>query len=374
MSTRVLITGGAGFIGSHTADRLLQQGYQVRLLDNLQKPVHQKGKPDYLSPDAEFVEGDVRDRDALLKALQGVDAVYHMAAYQDYLTDFSTFFGVNAVSTALLYELIVANNLPVQKVVIASSQFVGGEGQYRTVDGEVVTPNFRLREQLERGVWEHLDQHGRPMEYLPTPVTHAAPPNAYALSKFSQEQQGLTFGKRYEIPTVALRYSIVQGSRQSFYNTYSGACRIFSLSYYFGKAPVIYEDGQQKRDFVNIHDVVDANLLALQDARADYQVFSVGGGKAYTIQEFDRIVAREFGKEELEVPIPGTFRFGDTRHAVSDISKLLALGWKPLRTAEDSVREYANYLREQDGIEDLIEAAEKKMQGLNILGKKKHEQ
>lgn len=368
MAERVLITGGAGFIGSHTADRLLGEGYEVRLLDNLQKPVHQKGKPEYLAPEAEFMEGDVRDRDTLLRALQGVDYVYHLAAYQDYLTDFSTFFHVNAVSTALLYELIVTNALPVRKIVIASSQFVAGEGLYRTGDGAVVSPGFRLREQLERGQWEHLDADGNPMQFVPAPETHAAPPNAYALSKHSQELQGIAFGKRYEIPTVVLRYSIVQGARQSFYNTYSGACRIFSLSYFFDQAPVIYEDGEQVRDFVNINDVVDANLLVLQDARADYQVFSVGGGREYTIREFDRIVAREFGKEDLVPRIPGTFRFGDTRHAVSDITKLRALGWNPQRSAEDSVRAYAEYLREQNDIENLIAVAEKQMRGLNVIG------
>ena len=368
MAMRVLVTGGAGFIGSHTVDRLLELGYDVRILDNLQQPVHNSGKPDYLPAEAEFIEGDVRNRDVFLRALQNVDMVCHLAAYQDYLTDFSTFFHVNAVSTALLYELIHAHDLPVQKVLIASSQFVAGEGLYKTSDGDIYAPGFRSRDQLERGEWEHRDAQGRPMEYLPVPEVHVAPPNAYALSKFSQEQQGITFGKRYDVPTVALRYSIVQGARQSLYNTYSGACRIFSLSYYFGKPPVIYEDGEQLRDFVNIHDVVDANVLVLQDNRANYEVFSVGGGKGYTIREFERIVAREFGKENLIQQIPGFFRYGDTRHALSDISKLRALGWNPTRTAEDSVREYAAYLREQDDIENMIDMAQKHMQGMNVVG------
>lgn len=369
MAERVLVTGGAGFIGSHTADRLLREGYHVRVLDNLQKPVHLKGKPTYLSPEIEFIEGDVRDRETLAAALDGVDIVCHFAAYQDYLTDFSTFFAVNSVSTAMLYELIVERNLPIRKVLVASSQFVCGEGLYRTEDGNLVSPGFRSREQLQRGEWEHLDGNGRRMEYIPSPESHVAPPNAYAISKCSQEQQAVTFGRRYDIPSVALRYSIVQGSRQSFYNTYSGACRIFSLSYHFGSAPTIYEDGMQVRDFVNIHDVVDANMLALTDPRADYEIFSVGGGRACTIREFDRIVAAEFGREDLEPSIPGLFRFGDTRHAVSDISKLRGLGWEPKRRIEDSVAEYAVYLREQPDLENLIPDSQKAMKRMNVVGK-----
>lgn len=369
MAGRILITGGAGFIGSHTADRLLERGYDVRVIDSLRPPVHRGAKPAYLSSDVEFVQGDVRDRDAMLEALRGIDAVYHLAAYQDYLTDFSTFFATNAVSTALIYELIVEHNLPVRKVIVASSQFVQGEGLYRTSEGEIVAPTFRSREQLERGKWDFPDRHGAPMRWLPTPETHASPPNAYAMSKHSQEQQAIAFGRRYEIPSTVLRYSIVQGSRQSFYNAYSGACRIFSLSYYFDRPPTIYEDGLQVRDFVNIHDVVDANVLVLEDPRADYQVYCVGGGKECTILEFDRVVAIEFGKEDLQPSIPGAFRFGDTRNAVSDISKLSGLGWMPRRTVEDSVAEYAAYLRAQEGVEDLVSAAEGVMKRLNVVGR-----
>jgi dTDP-L-rhamnose 4-epimerase len=366
---RILITGGAGFIGSHTADRLLLLGHDVRVLDNLQKPVHLKGKPDYLSPDIEFIEGDVRDKETLHRALRGIDAVYHLAAYQDYLSDFSTFFHTNAVSTALIYELIVEENLPIEKVIVASSQFVQGEGLYRKIDGSIVAPMLRPVEQLERGQWDWLDENGEPMQWQWTPESHANPPNAYAMSKYSQEMQALRFGRRYNIPSVAMRYSIVQGSRQSFYNAYSGACRIFSLHYYFGKAPAIYEDGEQLRDFVNIHDVVDANVLVLDDERANYEAFCVGGGRPYSIVEFDRIVARAFGKEDIEPNIPGEFRFGDTRHTCSDITKLRSLGWSPRRTAEDSVREYVEYLGAQTAVDDILDYAERTMKKMNVVRK-----
>lgn len=365
----VLVTGGAGFIGSHTVDRLLKLGYEVRILDNLQKPVHLKGKPDYIPKESEFIVGDVRDRDTLHKALKGVDFVFHFAAYQDYLPDFSTFFHVNSVGTALIYEIAVAEKLPIKKVIVASSQFVNGEGIYKSKDGKFFYPEPRTNKQLEKGQWDFKDESGGKLDYIWTPETYASPPNQYAISKYSQELMAMNFGGRYNIPSVALRYSIVQGSRQSFYNMYSGACRIFSLSYYFDKAPVVYEDGMMQRDFVNVHDVVDANMLAMQDERTSYQTFNVGGGKAYTVKGFAEIVAKEFGKENIKPNLTGEYRFGDTRNACSDITKLKSLGWLPKRTAAESVKEYINYLKAQTDIEDILDYAEKTMKSLNVVRK-----
>jgi len=365
----VLITGGAGFIGSHLADKLIDEGFDVRILDNLQKPVHMKGIPEYINSKVNFVLGDVRSKTDLSKSLKDVSYVYHLAAYQDYLLDFSTFFHTNAVSTALIYEIIVEKKIPIKKIIVASSQFVQGEGLYKRHDGSIVTVDLRPMEQLEQGEWNCKDENGELMKWLWTPESHANPPNAYAISKYSQELQALRFGKRYGIPSVAMRYSIVQGPRQSFYNAYSGACRIFSLSYFLNKAPVIYEDGKQLRDFVNIYDVVDANYLVLNDPRADYNAFCVGGGKAYSIIDFDRIVAKVFGKEGLQPNIPGEFRFGDTRNACSDISKIQSLGFVPKRSAEESVMEYKDYLEAQTDIEDIITYANAKMKQLNVIRK-----
>ena len=361
------MTGGAGFIGSHTVDKLIDEGLDVRVLDILQKPVHLKGMPEYLNKKAEFILGDVRNKETLVKALKDVDYVYHFAAYQDYLPDFSNFFHTNAVSTALIYEIILEKKLNVKKVVVASSQFVQGEGLYKRKNGEIISPTLRSDEQLANGLWNWKDVNGEDMDWMWTPETHANPPNAYAMSKYSQEMQAIKFGKRYEIPSTAFRYSIVQGPRQSFYNAYSGACRIFSLSYYFDKAPVIYEDGNQLRDFVNVHDVVNANILAIKDSRTDYEVFNVGGGKAYSINEFDRIVAKEFGKENLKPNLPGEYRFGDTRNACSDTTKLKALGWKPEFDAVNSVKEYRAYLESQTNIDDILVYAEKSMKSLNVV-------
>jgi dTDP-L-rhamnose 4-epimerase len=367
----VLVTGGAGFIGSHTVDRLLKLGFNVRILDNLQKPVHMKGKPGYIPEEADFILGDVRDKNVMEKAMKDADYIFHFAAYQDYLPDFSTFFHVNSVGTALIYEIAVSKNHKIKKIVTASSQFVNGEGIYKSKSGKLFYPKRRTNEQLEKGLWDFTDENGETLQWQWTPETYASPPNQYAISKYSQELMTLNFGERYKIPSTALRYSIVQGSRQSFYNMYSGACRIFSLSYYFDKPPVVYEDGLMMRDFVNVHDVVDANILALQDDRTNYQTYNVGGGKAYSVLEFAEIVARESGKENIKPLVPGEYRFGDTRNACSDISRLKALGWTPKRSAEDSVKEYIHYLKSQTDIEDILEYSQNVMKNLNVVRKPK---
>ena len=367
---RALLTGGAGFIGSHTADALLREGYQVRVLDSLEEPVHPGRRvPDYLDPRIEFVRGDVRDERVLLDALRGCEVVYHFAAFQDYLPTFSRFFDVNVTSTALIYELIVRERLPVKKVIVASSQAALGEGLYHDANGKAVLPDIRPTEQLERGVWEIAAPAGftGPLQWQPTDETVANPANQYGLSKIAEERVALSLGKRYSIPTVAMRYSIVQGPRQSFYNAYSGACRVFCLSFHLGREPMIYEDGQQVRDFVNIQDVVDANLLVLRDPRADYEMFNVGGDRAYTVAEFAAAVAEVFGAAGYQ-PVPcGKFRFGDTRHIRSDVSKLKRLGWKPTRSIHDSVSAYKGWLAAASNAAEILDYCNLQMAKLNVV-------
>ena len=277
---KILVTGGAGFIGSHTCDRLLALGHEVVVLDALTPPVHRDGQPANVSPGADFYQGDTRNRDLLTNLLRRVDAVYHFAAYQDYLPDFSRFSDVNVVSTALLYEIIVAERLDLARVVVASSQSAMGEGLYRCpVDGEQL-PGMRPESALAAGRWDiPCPVCGGPLEMQATPERISNPQNAYGMSKLGEEMVAINLGRRYGIPTVALRYSIVQGPRQSVYNAYSGACRIFCLSYLLGVAPTLYEDGGAIRDYVNIDDVVDANVLVLDDDRAVGRVFNVGGGE-----------------------------------------------------------------------------------------------
>ncbi|MBD3233586.1 MAG: SDR family NAD(P)-dependent oxidoreductase [candidate division Zixibacteria bacterium] len=364
---KVLVTGGAGFIGSHTVDALMDRGYDVTILDSLEKPVHLKGKPDYLNPKAGFIQADVRSRNDMLNALDGAEAVIHLAAYQDYLPDFSKFFSVNSVATALIYELIVEKKLPIKKVVVASSQAVYGEGKYLCDKDGIVYPDIRPESQLRAGDWDiKCPVCGEKAQHQLTDESVVNPQNQYAVSKYTQELISLNLGRRYEIPTACLRYSIVQGPRQSFYNAYSGACRIFCLNMYFDRQPTVYEDGESLRDYINIQDVVDANLLVLEKPEADFGVFNVGGGRAYTVVEFAKIVAERFRKD-IEPKIPGYYRFGDTRHIFSDISALESLGWKPKVSIEKSVDDYINYLNEQTDVEDILDYAEKKMKTLNVV-------
>lgn len=364
---RILVTGGAGFIGSHTVDALLKKGHSVRILDNLQQPVHLKGKPDYLPHEAEFIFGDVTNRTVLEYALDGMEAVYHFAAYQDYLPDFSTFFKMNAVSTALIYEVIVAKKLPVKKVIVASSQAVLGEGLYQCESHGKMLPDIRMESQLKAGRWEHeCPKCGRVMKLLRTPETEINPQNQYALSKHSEESIAICLGKRYDIPSVAMRYSIVQGPRQSFYNTYSGAMRIFALHLFFNKPPLIFEDGQQNRDYINIQDVVAANLLVLEDERANGEIFNVGGGRSYTVSEFYETMQRVTGKR-LAPKLASLYRFGDTRHIFSDTQKLQNLGWAPKVPIEQSIADYWTYLSLHTDVRNIFDYAEKKMVEMNVI-------
>ena len=246
--------GGAGFIGSHTVDALLDLGLDVVVLDSLNERIHRGKKPNYSNPKAEFIIGDIRDKSLLTRCLERVNYVYNFAAYQDYLTDFSEFFSINSVASSLIYEVIVEKKLKIEKVIIASSQFVQGEGRYSDSNGNFFYPRSRLDKDLKKGIWDFYNDDNEKLDWSWTSEEYSQPTNSYSMSKFSQEMIGINLGRQYDIPTVVLRYSIVQGSRQSFFNTYSGACRIFCLHYENNISPVIFEDGKMCRDFVNIND------------------------------------------------------------------------------------------------------------------------
>jgi len=364
---RVLVTGGAGFIGSHTCDRLLALGHDVVVLDALTQPVHRSGRPAYLSPEVDFYQGDTSNRDLVTNLLRRVDAVYNFAAYQDYLPDFSRFSEVNVVSTALLYEIIVAEHLDLARVVVASSQSAMGEGLYWCpADGEQL-PGMRPASAVAAGQWDiPCPACGGPLQLRATPERISNPQNAYGMSKLGEEMVAINLGRRYGIPSVALRYSIVQGPRQSVYNAYSGACRIFCLSYLQGTAPTLYEDGEAVRDYVNIDDVVDANVLVLTDDRATGQVLNVGGGKPVTTRQFADIVRRQYGSAQPG-QVTGEYRFGDTRHIFSDISALRALGWEPRYTPAESVAAYAAWLDGMDGLDGVLAQAGARMRALGVV-------
>jgi dTDP-L-rhamnose 4-epimerase len=274
---------------------------------------------------------------------------------------------VNVVSTALIYEIIVAERLDLCRIVVASSQSAMGEGLYWCpVDGEHM-PGMRTESAIAAGRWDiPCPVCGGPLEMRPTSERISNPQNAYGMSKLSQEMVAINLGRRYSIPSVALRYSIVQGPRQSVYNAYSGACRIFCLSYLQGIAPILYEDGESIRDYVNIDDVVDANVLVLEDDRAIGKVFNVGGGKAVTTREFADIVMRQYGSAQPGV-VTGEYRFGDTRHILSDISALRALGWEPRNTPVESVASYAAWLKGMDGLDGVLTEANTRMRALGVI-------
>jgi dTDP-L-rhamnose 4-epimerase len=384
---KVLVTGGAGFIGSYTVDLLLERGYDVRILDSLQPRVHPQGKPPWVPKEAEFIQGDVADPNDLSRALEGVDCVFHLAAYQDYMPDFSRFIHTNTESAALLFELIVSDpstgrrgelvepsgrrrkRYPVQKIVFASSQAVCGEGLYRCPQHGLLTPPPRSVAQLRRGDWElHCPRCGSIMKPELIPETIASPGTAYGISKYAVELLADGLGHRYGIPTVCLRYTYVQGPRNSFYNAYSGIARIFALRLLHGLPPVCFEDGQQWRDYVNVKDVARANVLVMEDDRANYSVFNVGGKRPVTVLEFARIMINEFNSS-LEPLVPGEFRLGDTRHTISDISRLEALGWQPTIPVEQNVAEYVAWIKEQRGTREYLEEAERVMREQGVVQK-----
>jgi dTDP-L-rhamnose 4-epimerase len=244
-----------------------------------------------------------------------------------------------------------------------------GEGLYKDAKGKALLPDIRPDAQLARGLFEVQAPTGfeGPLQWQVTDETVANPQNQYGISKIAEEKVALHLGRRYGIPSVAMRYSIVQGPRQSFYNAYSGACRVFCLAFHQGQEPTIYEDGQQVRDFVNVHDVVEANVLVLDHARADYEMFHVGGGKAYTVAKFASVVAKVFGRKDFEPRPSGKYRFGDTRHICSDIKKLSALGWNPRRSVYDSVSEYKQWLDQADSIEDILSYCNRQMAAMQVV-------
>ena len=365
---KVLVTGGAGFIGSHTVDRLLAGGHTVRILDSLAPPVHiDQQVPEYVPAAAELIIGDVRNRTTLEQALHGVDAVVHLAAYQDYLPDFARFFHVNTVGTALLYELIVEKHLPIQKVVVASSQAVYGEGKYTCSTHGVQYPGPRSEVQLRAGQWDPVcpvcDSR---LTVAHTDEAVVNPHNQYAMSKYAQEMIALNLGRRYQIPSVALRFSITQGPRQSYRNAYSGVLRIFTMALLHHDRPVAYEDGQQLRDYVYVGDVARAIDLVLHDARADYRAFNVGGAAAVSVLEYAAQVAQATGSTLAPI-VPGEYRFGDTRHIISEISQLRALGWKPEVPLPEIIAQYVSWAQAQPSFANYYAEAMRVMKRLGTV-------
>ena len=350
----ILVTGGAGFIGSHLVDELLASDYDVRVLDALVGQVHGAAeRPPYLNSGAELLVGDVRDGEAVRRALEGVDAVVHLAArvgVGQSMYELTEYTGSNSYGTAVLLQALL--DRPVQKLLVASSMSIYGEGA--TAPVEAVE---RTREDLEARRFEPLGAGGEVLTALPTPETkRAANSSVYALTKYDQERLCLVFGDAYAVPTVALRFFNVYGPRQALSNPYTGVLAIFASRLLNGRAPLVFEDGGQRRDFVNVSDVTSACLLALEHDAAAGQALNIGSGESVTVTEIARKLARVLGVE-IEPELTGTFRTGDIRHCFADITRARALlGYEPAVALEDGMAELAEWLETQTA-EDHVDQA-----------------
>ncbi|MFT3772779.1 MAG: NAD-dependent epimerase/dehydratase family protein [Minicystis sp.] len=372
MSEHVLITGGAGFIGSHLADELLRRGHRVRALDNLSPAVHgpERRRPDYLSPDVELIVGDVRDREAVTRSLQGIDAVYHLAAkvgVGESMYRIEEYTHENGCGTAVLLEVLAEK--PVRRLVVASSMSVYGEGLYRTDKGGYVSGATRTRADVEQGLWDPRGQDGEALQPVPTPESKpCALESVYALSKYHQERICLITGRAYNIPTVALRFFNVYGARQALSNPYTGVLAIFASRLLHDRAPQIFEDGHQRRDFVSVRDVARASALALTSEGAPGNVFNVASGHSCSVREAAAHLGRALGKEKITPEINGQYRVGDVRHCFADITAARrVLGYEPQVKLEDGIADLAGWLAGQVARDRTAEAhAELAARGLTI--------
>jgi dTDP-L-rhamnose 4-epimerase len=360
LSERILITGGAGFIGSHLARHLLRQGHEVRALDRLDPQVHpERERPSYLEDEVELVKGDVRDPAAVEEALQGIDAVVHLAArvgVGQSMYEIADYCSVNTVGTGVLLEALTER--PVRRLVVASSMSIYGEGLYRGADGEVAEAVERDRGRLERGEWEPVGPDGRSLTPEPTPEgKQPCLSSIYALNKYDQERMCLLFGSSYEVPTTALRFFNVYGPDQALSNPYTGVLAIFGGRLLNDRPPLIFEDGEQRRDFVSVHDVSRTCAQALERDEAAGHAVNVGSGESVTVREIAARLGRVIGREEIETEVTGKYRVGDIRHCFADITTAReVLGYEPQIALNDGMAELAEWLEGQTA-EDRVESA-----------------
>lgn len=347
---KILITGGAGFIGSHTADALLKRGYDVRILDTLDPQVHGKAeRPAYLDPGVELMVGDVRIREDVTKATSGVDAIFHFAAMTGVgqsMSDIHSYCDVNINGTAMLLDVLANTPNRVRKIVLSSSRAVYGEGKYRCNRCGIVFPHARKRERLERRLWKITCPNCGEVP-VPIPTDEAKPSDPisiYALTKKVQEELLQMFTDTYNVPSVILRYFNVYGTRQAINNPYTGIGAIFTNRALSGQDINIYEDGKPGRDFVNVRDVVQANLLVLENRGAENGVFNVGSGERLTVLDMASLIKEKL-KSHGQLKFTNQYRVGDIRDCYADLTKSRGLlGYRPA-------------VRFEEGVEELIEWA-----------------
>ena len=369
---KILVTGGAGFIGSHITDALIERGHSVRIYDNLTPQVHtQQQIPEYLNEEAEFIAADIRDRDALIKAMADVEVIFHEASavgVGQSMYQIHTYTDVNALGTANLLDILANEKHEVRKLIIAASMSEYGEGAYKCEDCGIVYPTHREPEQLRQKQWEMTCSNcSRTVVPVATGEDKPLyPTSIYAISKQIQEQMCLCTGQAYGIPVVALRYFNIYGTRQSLSNPYTGVMAIFSSRILNNNPPLIFEDGLQSRDFVHVSDVVQANLLAMDSDKADGQIFNVGTGQPTTILGIAEELISTM-RSDLKPEIAGKFRTGDIRHCFADISKIRdVLGYEPAVTLDSGIRELVEWGKEQEAV-DRFEMASRELEDRGMV-------
>src|SRR6266498_2288846 len=368
MTRRALVTGAAGLIGSHIVDLLVHEGWQVRGLDNFEPQTHRRGKPRWINEKVEFIEGDLRDRGTITAALDNVDVVFHQAAYGGYMPEITKFVHVNSFGTAQMLEVIREQKLPIQKIVVASSQAVYSEGAAECPKHGLVFPNVRPIEQLRKGDWQvHCPVCGAITKSAPTPEN--APvggETVYGLTKVDQERLVLLWGKQVGVPTVALRYSCTYGPRQSIFNPYTGVIAIFCTRLLNNLPPVLYEDGEQTRDFSFVEDIARANLLAAQTDKLDGLPVNVGGGQAIAIRDLASLISDALGIRITPLA-QGEFRPGEMRHLISDTTLINAAGYTPQVGLTEGIGRYLDWIREQSDVRDYFAEAETILRAKGIV-------
>jgi dTDP-L-rhamnose 4-epimerase len=365
---RALVTGAAGLIGSHVVDLLVRESWRVRALDNLEPQTHRRGKPAWINPKAEFIQGDMRNRDAITAALDGIDVVFHQAAYGGYMPEIVKFVHVNSLGTAQMLEVIREKNLPIKKIVVASSQAVYSEGAGECPQHGLVFPNVRPIEQLRRGDWQvHCPVCGVVTKSVPTPEN--APvggETVYGLTKVDQERLVLLWGKQIGIPAVALRYSCTYGPRQSIFNPYTGVIAIFCTRLLNNLPPVLYEDGEQTRDFSFVEDIARANLLAAETDKLDGLPVNIGSAHGAPIREIAEQLC-DILQIEIAPEINGEFRPGEMRHLTSDTTLARSAGYKPTVGLREGISRYIDWIRKQSDIRDYFSEASEILKNKGIV-------